>query len=449
LAVARFPAARAHSRAFAALVAGLAALCGSTAARADAWTAPFDVVSLHADVQSIGSGLRFYPAAQVASSPAVTVFAWTDLDGGSYRVQARTRSNDTGEMSPVIDLAGTQPLNRLSAVAAGPAGHAVLIWSHGGLGTPTQAQTLFGGRLGPVVNLSGSGLLQRLGPQDVKIDAAGDAVIASLTYDKQVQLQTLSATSALGPLVTIPRPDAGYGPIAMAVAPSGRAVVAWDNSRREDRRMLARTASAAGRIGPVVTLWQGQHPRRAQSPVAGVSDAGDAVITWRIESRYRNVRRRVESRTVGVDGTLGPVLDLSSSGREGAQDVLVAPGGRGVISWTQPRSGERGARLTTHARLLSPGGGRGAKLAIAGVPPNPALSISDSGRVTFAWVDAGGVVLARALSAAGALGPIRRLSAPGERATVAPDEPGVTISPGERPAVAWIRGSTVRAAVGP
>jgi hypothetical protein len=156
---------------------------------------------------------------------------------------------------------------------------------------------------------------------------AGNAVIASLTYDEDVQLQTLSAASVLGPLVTIPRPDLGYGPIAIAVAPSGNAVVAWDNSRRADRRMLARTASAAGRLGPVLTLWQGHHPRRAQSPVAGVSDAGDAVVAWRIESRYHNVRSRVQSRTVGIDGTLGPILDLTGSGREGAHGVLVAPGG--------------------------------------------------------------------------------------------------------------------------
>jgi hypothetical protein len=312
-----------------------------------------------------------------------------------------------------------------------------------------QAQTLVHGRLGPVVDLSGSGFLQRLGPQDVQIDDAGNAVIASLTYDEDVQLQTLSAASVLGPLVTIPRPDLGYGPIAIAVAPSGNAVVAWDNSRRADRRMLARTASAAGRLGPVLTLWQGHHPRRAQSPVAGVSDAGDAVVAWRIESRYHNVRSRVQSRTVGIDGTLGPILDLTGSGREGAHGVLVAPGGSGVVSWTQPRSGARGGALITRARLFSPDGRRSRKLTIPGVSPTRAVSISDGGRTIFAWVNSAGVVLARSLSAAGVVRPIRRLSARGERARVEVGEPGVTITSGPRTVVAWIRGSTVRAAVGP
>ena len=412
---------RARSRrCAAALVAALAALSIAGAVPADAWTEPADIVVLHEPLDGPYGYVGYSPAAMVASSPAGSVFAWTDDAGsGGYRVQARTRS-PTGQLGPILDLA---------------AGSARRCWC----------------RCSPTAGLDASwtsptaGFSSASTAKDVQVDADGNVVIASVTYGKQVRLQRLSAAGLPGPLVTIPTPGVRFGPIGLAVSPRGRAVVAWDNGLQEDRRLLARTASVDGFLGPVLTLSRTKHPRRALYPRAGVSDAGDAVVSWSLDSKYHDFAAHVQLRAVTVDGRIGPVRRLSRGPGESAR-VLVAPSGRGVVAWLRRRGkGRRDDAFVVRARLLAPDASLGQKIEISRSRCLPATSISNAGRATFAWPSARGVV-ARALSSTGVLGEVDILAAPGERAEGTECDSTVTLAPGDRPVAAWIHGSTVRSA---
>jgi hypothetical protein len=420
--------------------------CTGAPSASAAWSTPFDVVRMHDPVPATPSTNGFYPGVRVASSPQVTVFAWTNLEDGGHRVQARTRTTATGALGPILDITDVDDLRGLSALAAGPNGHVVLVWSTGPLGTPMHARTLVDGRLGPVVDVLSSGGIRNL---DVAVDGGGNATIGWITYEKRVQLQTLRASGALGPLVTIPTPAIRSGPLALAVAASGSAVVAWDNGILPDRRLFARTASAAGRLGPVVTLWRGRHPLRAIEPLAAVSAAGDAIVAWNRNSKYDTVRPHIQSRWLSADGRLGPTVDVSRTGGEGGVQLRLAPGGRGVISWRQAPTGPTGTRRAVmRARLLSPDGTRGPLVGLSRVNSAPAIAIADSGRAVFAWGTARGVV-ARTVSPSSVPGPVRSLAAPGERARSEFGYSTVVIAPGEDPVVAWMQGSLARAATGP
>ncbi len=408
-----------------------------------AWSAPFDVAPLHSPV-FVGITMEpLRPELQVAAADGVTAFAWTDSDATTTRLRARTRRAVSGALGPIIDIArGDLRLGGITVDVAS-AGDILFTWAI--REERVQARRLIDGRLGPIVELARG----QVGGGRVALDERGDAVVAwthTDNTDKRVQLRSLAPTGALGRVVTVPTPGLHAGYASVAVAPGGRAAVAWDNGVRGARRLFARTATAGGQIGPVRTLWKARRRfDRALYPDIALAASGDATFAWKFSPNIPDkTLDRTQMRFLSASGRLGPIITFPRRGHDPGYDVAVAPGGNGAIAWRQ------GGKRLVRASLLTPGGRLRPANEISNVEAFPRLAVDRGGDATFAWgTDAG--VFARVLGGDGALGPVAGLAAPGEVADGPYSEHAVEIATGAGTTVAWQRkdGAAIRAAMGP
>jgi hypothetical protein len=402
----------------------------TTAAIPAAWTAAVDIGPVHEPVPWSPGMPEFYPEVHVASGGELTAFAWTDLDGTGRRLRARIRTAPAATLGPILDVAIGDA--RLGAATATAGGNGDVLFTWGIRGASIQGRRLSGGQLGPVVELAHGDVS---GINAVAMDDAGNAVIAYDHVDKRVQLRTLSAAGVLGRAVTIPTPGLRVGFASVAVAASGRAIVAWDNANRDRRRLHARTASVDGRIGPVLDLWAGRRPYdRALYPQLAIADDGAALAAWMLSPNAPDKPfDRVQERFVSAAGRLGPTETFPRLGRDPGYAVAMSPSGRGVIMWRQ------GAKRLVRAALLSRSGRRGPAVEVSDAEEFPRLSIDAGAGVVFAWGTDDGVY-ARSLSPDAALGPVSSIAAPGERADGQYSSHALALASRDgQPAIAWSR----------
>jgi hypothetical protein len=179
-------------------------------------------------------------------------------------------------------------------------------------------------------------------------------------------------------------------------------------------RIQARARSRSGRLGPILDLSQ-LGPAPAWPEVA-VDDHGDAIVAWQQHDTRTNWR--IAARRVGRRGALGPILMLSAEGAIGnTPKVVVAPGGRAVVAWTEYRDGT----WRTVARRVSLRGSAGPLLDLGGGSPEPpALAMDRRGVATVAWSDNFSRVVARRITS-------RAVSAPRVIASATPSASGLAL----------------------
>jgi hypothetical protein len=239
----------------------------------------------------------------------------------------------------------------------------------------------------------------------------------------------------------------------VAVDPDGDAVFVWQRldgtmdcgvgSPRSCSRIEARARSSSGVLSAVQTLTAPAHD--AYYPKLGVDPSGTAIFTW--QELYSRTRAR------SADGTLTPVQVLTTGGRP---QVAVDQNGTAVYTWlrrddTTDCNGGGCYRAQTRTRsaagvlgpiqTLSPGG-RNAF--------NPQVGVDQNGNAVFVWgrndmtadcpsyppPDGCARIQARSLSAAGVLGPVHTLSAPGQDAGRDFD---IAVAPSGDAIFAWFR----------
>jgi hypothetical protein len=271
----------------------------------------------------------------------------------------------------------------------------------GALATPALAQ------FGPQFPIAGAGV--PVDNQDIATNANGTAVAVWIRSDGsniRVQARTRSATGVLGPVLDIS--DAGQQAVTpqVAVDGTGNAVLAWTRSDGFNTRVQIRTLSAAGILGPVQTLTNAGSD--AFTPQVAITAGGDAVITW--------LRGTVEAVTLSATGVLGPTLTISDLISSSGPQVALDAAGNAMFVWAEFQGGawRPMTRILTAAgalrqiRLLSQDG--------QWAQTNPQLAVNDDGNAVFIWLIFDGAntrVEARARSAAGVFGPIRRITPTG------------------------------------
>jgi hypothetical protein len=391
-----------------------------------------------------GFGVPKYlsPVGQQAENPQVAVDAggdavvvWEDRTGGVRRVKARTRSA-AGALGPILTLSDPSNGAENPKVALDAEGDALIVWSwYDGSKSRVHARALSAaGALGPLKTISLT--TQTSGSARVAFDGDGTALIAWIAYDgtyPRILARTRSAAGVLGPVRYLSAAGESARNPQVAVNPNGFAVVVWERFAGAKWQVQARTR-VAGAFRPIVTLSAaGQDASNVQ---VALGAAGDAVVLWRHYVGGR-VQTRTRSRSTGV---YGPIQTLADNSVGYDPQVALDADGDAVFVWT----GADGSNYGIKARRRSAAGALGPVLTFSPAGQHaatPQVAIDGGGNVVIVWANniPGNPtqhILARTRSAAGALGPVQTLSATtGQNAAY----PEVALSPGGLAVVVWRR----------
>ncbi|MET8528019.1 hypothetical protein [Micromonospora sp. NPDC005172] len=290
-------------------------------------------------------------------------------------------------------------------VAVDRQGDALLAWAGcdsnaSGCYDQVKVQTVsVDGVPGPVQTLSPLGASASW--PKVASDDDGDSAVV-WTQDGLVAGRRVSATGELGPLQMIATWH-GVSP-AVAVDPSGLALVTWTEIRDGTYTTKARYFGADSSLGPELTLGVG-----VDQPVVGVDRTGTALVAW-TESYERVVARRV--RPEGVSA-LRVIAGRATDVRYASVSLAVDRDGDAVISYRWSKAGEL-PRL--RLRQLSRTDTLGSVISVS--PAAHELTLFDElagdldGDAVLTWgrwTPEGRQVFARSISSTGVLGTVTRL----------------------------------------
>ena len=385
-----------------------------------------------------------------ADSNGDATLAW-DLPqaGANQRIQARTLSA-AGSLGTLHELgSATGVADRQVRVATDRAGDSVFAWIRSDPLDAILARRLSaGGTLGNTFTISGNS--GAASDPDVATDRNGDTVftwIDRAASPDRVRARTLSVSGALSPIRNVSTTGAIGSQPQVATDRSGDAVITWvreDGVDGDGDIVQARQISVNGSLGPIKDL--SAPAGRAFAPQVASDEDGDVVFTW---LRFDGNRDRAQGRTMTSVGALGSTFTLTPSGPS-ARDPQVAidADGDAVFTWQrfEGDADRAQARTRTAAGVL----GAITNLSAAGDDAYaPRVASRDNGDSVFVWLRFDGAndrVQARSMTAAGAFGAVQTVSAAGADALT----PEVAYGSTSGPAVAtWERAGLVQASRGP
>lgn len=336
-----------------------------------------------------------------------------EFENGDWKIQARRRSA-TGVLGPILTVAGSNYNVVYPRVAVNPVGQAMLAWaSSDGTRFRIQARTLSAtGVLGPIKTISRRGNARE---PEVAIDANGNAAFIweiPLPGGKQIQARTLSATGILGPLLRLSPANKYSSSARVGIDTDGDVIFSWAYFTGAFYSVQARTLSAAGVLGSVLTLSPAGQD--TGPPELAVQPNGSAVFVWWADGE-------IQARRLFSTGALGPIKTISPSSpfNQLDSDVAVDRRGRAVFTW----SFYNGTSYQVQARTLSARDVLGPMRAIsqpdgynAGTGMSPQVAVDIDGDAVITWVfhvdSTHSRAQARALSNAEVLGRLQNLSEP-------------------------------------
>jgi hypothetical protein len=284
-------------------------------------------------VQVVGGGR--VPLVAIASNGDALI-VWHVIDT-SYRIFARSRSA-SGALGPIQTVAADR--SDQAHLAMNARGDFVIAWGY--RASYPVSQTLIqaragsvSGMLGPVRTLtpalpnSGSGASSAGNPQ-VAIDADGDSIVV---WDRWhvpvganlVQARARSKTGALSAIQTLSPLTGSANDQRVAMNALGNAVVVWHYFGPSTISLQMRARTAAGVLSPIQVF----------SPVGGepqvaVSGSGRALALW-------DANGVMKARTRSATGVLGPLLTLTLDDdlRHVAEGPALAmsPAGKALLTW--------------------------------------------------------------------------------------------------------------------
>jgi len=222
------------------------------------------------------------------------------------------------------------------------------------------------------------------------------------------------AQAAFSPPVNVSADGQDAAAPAVAVDSAGNAMATWVRFDGTTSRAEARTISHAGALGSVHTLSAAGGA--ANSPRVAVDADGDALCVW---TRLDGTHPRVQARQISSAGAVGPVRTLSRAGQTATNpEVAIDGDGDAYVVWYRSDVGA----LQVFGRAISAAGAVGPLQALSrpeAHASNPRLALDASGDGYAIWIGSDGVhsrAQGRTLSSGGALGAIKNLSAPGANA---------------------------------
>jgi hypothetical protein len=251
------------------------------------------------------------------------------------------------------------------------------------LASPAQAATSWS----PPVQLPGTC------GSALAVNAGGAEVAAGFQQDAGGNSSVQVCTSAKGQNwsgpVTIGH---GVSP-AVAIAPNGRIVVAWEGASDNVYSVQASVLPPGGQWSPAVTLTSDNG-----HPVIGMDRSGDAVAAWAAAAGP------IETASLPAGGAWTPVTTLATRGQ--AVALAVNPSGSAIITW-----GTRTATVAASGTVL---GGFAAPVTLGPPPLYPvghtSVVLNARGQAAAVWTNDAPADLAATRSATGTWRPAVKLS---------------------------------------
>jgi microcompartment protein CcmK/EutM len=303
--------------------------CDKTQAR------PVSSAGVLGSVQDLSAGGQNAESPQVAIDAGGNALAvWQRFDGTNDRVQARTRSA-AGVLGAVQTLSDAGQNAFSPQVAIDAAGAGITVWTrYDGTNDRVQARTLStSGVLGSVQTLSDA--LQDAEEPQVAIDAGGNALAVWERFDGAnflIQARTRSAVGVLGSVLTLSAAGQTAFSSQVAVNGNGNGLVDWTrfNGLCQCDKTQVRPVSSAGVLGSVQDLSAGG--QNAESPQVGIDASGKGVAVW---TSFSGGSSKIQARTRSASGVLGKVQTLSTSGDAFSPQVAVNGAGTALADWTR------------------------------------------------------------------------------------------------------------------
>jgi hypothetical protein len=243
---------------------------------------------------------------------------------------------------------------RASAASAG--GRSVVAAIEIGGDGRARLRVAAAGRTLTLVRLRGGSDYPPLADVAVALDERGRALVV-YAEPHRVRALTLTAAGRPGPARTL-GPAYGVATVVAAVAPGGRAVVAWgtyDAGEEIDQpcRIFAASRDAGGaRFASARQLDRGGvRGRSTGHPHLAVTSRG-ALLTWNVVEPHHH--RPVRVARAAARGGFGPARTL---GEGTAGDVAMRADGTALVAWTQD--------FRAYAALVRPGGAFGRAEAVS------------------------------------------------------------------------------------
>lgn len=227
--------------------------------------------------------------------------------------------------------------------------------------------------------------------------------------------------------------EASTGPFMpqVVVDTQDRATVVWEAEDPITDALLvqAKRISADGVPGPVQTLSSVLTFAHGECrcPQAVVDSEDRVTVAWQV---YDGTDFRIRARRLSADGVLGPVQELSESGKDGSgQHLTVDSLGRVTVVWRLIGSAD-----VIQAVRLDASGVPGTVETLGPADGGPKVAIDQLDRATVVWESPTGIEATR-LAADSTPGPAQTLSPSGESAVL----PQVVVDSLGRATVVWLR----------
>jgi len=376
-------------------------------------------------------------AGQNAVQPQIAIDAtgravamWLQSDGPDARVKAAVRTGEDWTAAVTLSAAGASAAQ--PRVVLTPGGGAVALWQRAGV--PQSAAMAADGSWGAPVDLSGSGSEYAA----IAIGPSGEVLAAWTRWigsSPRVEAAARAADGTWGAPVALSAGGRHAFDPRVAVDPSGRAVVVWNDTAGSDSyRVRAASRSADGAWGPPEAL--SADGGNAYMPRVALDASGRALAVW---ERHDGSGYRAQAATRDADGAWGAPATIS--GADALYDVhlAAAPSGAAVVLWTV-WDGAR--RIRAASRTADGVWGPAATISEpGGSAVEPVVAIAPSGAATAAWRrPAGGVQVVEVAHRS----PEGSWSAPEARSAGARygAQPAVALDGEGAVAVAWAEGDT-------
>ena len=210
-----------------------------------------------------------------------------------------------------------------------------------------------------------------------------------------------------------------------------RATVVWEAEDPITDALLVQAVriSADGVPGPVQTLSSVLTFAHGECrcPQAVVDSEDRVTVAWQV---YDGTNFRIRARRLSADSALGPVQELSESGKDGSgQHLTVDSLGRVTVVWRLAGSAD-----VIQAVRLDASGVPGTAETLGPADGGPKVAIDQLDRATVVWESPAGIEATR-LATDGTPGPPQTLSPSGESAVL----PQVAVDSLGRATVVWLR----------
>ncbi|HEX8105317.1 MAG TPA: beta-propeller fold lactonase family protein [Solirubrobacteraceae bacterium] len=279
------------------------------------------------------------PAAEADGGPQLAVqgnglahIGWTGAAGDRSALFERTRTA-TGTLSDAqyvssasADVTGT------ADVAVDRSGNALYAWTRSVYGDSIQVRRRAAdGALSAMQTLSPS--TRSSSEPDLALDSSGNAVVAWQAIESgggsQIQIRRRSSTGVLGAVQTLSATGNRSIDPDVALDSNGNAVVIWERDTLNGSAEVieARRIASDGTLGPVVPLSTGRY---VDSPRVGMDANGNAILAW-IDSDGTRSIPKLKRRS--AEGAFSATQPLTSSGDARALELAVSPLGAAIATW--------------------------------------------------------------------------------------------------------------------